>query len=155
MAHVNKLIDFTVEAFIVYKNTVLLRKHDKYHIWLGVGGHIELNEDPNEAALREVWEEVGLKVKIDDSLLPLRTKKKRYKELIPPYFLNRHNITDIHEHVTLIYFAKSKSNKIIQSKDEFSDHCKWFTRKELEENQEIRKEIKVYALKALKTLGKV
>lgn len=164
MAHINKLIDFTVEVFIVYKNTVLLRKHDKYHIWLGVGGHIELNEDPNEAAVREVWEEVGLKVKIDDSLLPTRAKRKNYKlkslktslykELIPPYFLNRHNITDAHEHIALIYFAKSKSNKVVQSKDEFSDDCRWFTRQEIEKNTEIRKEVKMYALRALKALGK-
>lgn len=39
-----------------------MRRHDKYKIWLGVGGHIELDEDPNQAALREVKEEVGLAV---------------------------------------------------------------------------------------------
>lgn len=154
MPHINKLIDFTVEVFIVYKNTVLLRKHDKYLVWLGVGGHTEPHEDPNEAAIREVWEEVGLKVQIDNSLLSSKAKKKKYRELIPPYFLNRHNITDIHEHVTLVYFAKSKSNKVVQLKDEFSDDCRWFTRNELEKNQEIKKEVKMYALRALETLGK-
>ncbi len=33
---------------------VQLRKHDKYNIWLSVGGHIEPDEDPNQAAIREV-----------------------------------------------------------------------------------------------------
>ena len=60
MPHIHNKIDFTVEVFIVYDNKVLLRKHDKYGMWLSVGGHIELDEDSNQAALREVKEEVGL-----------------------------------------------------------------------------------------------
>jgi ADP-ribose pyrophosphatase YjhB (NUDIX family) len=62
MSHIHEKIDFTVGVFVVYKDKVLLRKHDKYNLWLCVGGHIELDEDPNEAALREVKEEVGLDV---------------------------------------------------------------------------------------------
>jgi len=54
MPHIHDKIDFTVEVFIVHNNKVLLRKHDKYKIWLSVGGHIELNEDPNQAAIRDV-----------------------------------------------------------------------------------------------------
>ena len=56
MAHIHEKIDFTVEVFVVYQDKVLLRKHDKYGMWLSVGGHIELDEDPNETALREVKE---------------------------------------------------------------------------------------------------
>ncbi len=68
MPHIHDKIDFTVEVFIVYKDTVLLRKHNKYRYWLSVSGHIELNEDPNHAALREVKEEVGLDIILDNSL---------------------------------------------------------------------------------------
>jgi 8-oxo-dGTP pyrophosphatase MutT (NUDIX family) len=63
MAHIHTKpgqVDHTVEVFVVSGGKVLLRKHDKYGIWLSVGGHIELDEDPNQAALREVKEEVGL-----------------------------------------------------------------------------------------------
>ena len=45
MPHIHDKIDFTVEVFVVYKNKVLLRKHDKYKLWLSVGGHIELEDD--------------------------------------------------------------------------------------------------------------
>ncbi len=62
MPHIHEKIDFTVEVFIVYDNKVLLRKHDKYKKWLSIGGHIELDEDPNQAAIREVKEEVGLDI---------------------------------------------------------------------------------------------
>jgi len=53
MSHIHEKIDFTVEVFIVYKNKVLLRMHDKHHRWLSVGGHIELDEDPIQAAMRD------------------------------------------------------------------------------------------------------
>ena len=62
MPHLHEKIDFTAEVFIVYQNKVLLRKHDKYKMWLSVGGHIELDEEPNQAAVREVKEEAGLDV---------------------------------------------------------------------------------------------
>ena len=60
MPHIHKKIDFTVEVFVVYKDKVLLRMHDKHHIWLSVGGHIELGEDPVEAAKREVKRKLSL-----------------------------------------------------------------------------------------------
>ena len=41
MSHIHEKIDFTITVYIVYGNKVLLRHHDKYDFWLGVGGHIE------------------------------------------------------------------------------------------------------------------
>lgn len=152
MPHFNKLVDLTVEVFIVYKNTVLLRKHDKYGIWLSVGGHVEKNEDPNEAAIREVKEEIGLDVELDNSLKPPVEYFPNYKELIPPYFMNRHRINKDHEHITLTYFARSKTKKIRQGKREISCECKWFNLSEIKENKEIMNHIKYYALLALKKL---
>lgn len=154
MPHIHEKIDFTVEVFIVYKNRVLLRKHDKYKKWLSVGGHIELNEDPNEAAIREVKEEIGLDVILDNSLREFKQKDET-KELIPPYFLNRNRISKTHEHITLIYFAISKSNKISEMAGrEKSEACRWFTKKELLTNKEIVPNIKFYALKAVAKLSK-
>ena len=51
MPHIHEKIDFDSDVFIVHDNKVLLRKHDKYKMWLAVGGHIELDEDPNQAAV--------------------------------------------------------------------------------------------------------
>jgi len=158
MSHIHEKIDFTVEVFVVHKNRVLLRLHDKYKFWLSVGGHIELDEDPNQTALREVMEEVGLKVELyKDSNLDLvefkDKEKRKYKELIPPQFLNRHNITDTHEHVSLTYFAKSKTDKLNLSKSELTDGCKWFTKEELDDpNFGIKDRIKFYAKSALEKI---
>lgn len=152
MPHIHEKIDFTVEVFIVYKDKVLLRKHDKYNFWLSIGGHIELNEDPNQAAVREVKEEVGLDVELIDDLLPFQMKTGEYQELIPPKFTNRHNISNTHEHVTFTYFGKVDSNKIIpENKD---DTWKWFPKKDLERNKEgIKEHILFYAKQALGELS--
>jgi 8-oxo-dGTP pyrophosphatase MutT (NUDIX family) len=60
--------------------------HDKYKIWAHVGGHIELDEDPNEAVLREIKEEVGLDVKLYDGnkLLDYENDEEKYSfHLLP------------------------------------------------------------------------
>ncbi|MFA5130901.1 MAG: NUDIX domain-containing protein [Patescibacteria group bacterium] len=152
MPHIHDKIDFTVEVFIVYRNTVLLRKHDKYKIWLSVGGHIELNEDPVEAALREVKEEVGLDIKIVGELKKF-APLDGYQELIAPRFLNRHRINETHEHVTLVYFATTDDNKVIQGEKEISDDIHWFTAAQLDDSQYVfRESVRYYAQKALEEL---
>lgn len=154
MPHLHEKIDFTVEVFIVYKDKVLLRKHDKYKIWLSVGGHIELDEDPNQAAVREVKEETGLEVTLVGKNLKF-VGPDGYRELIPPKFLNRHQINDSHEHVTMTYFASTKNDQVIQGQNEISEDVRWFALGELDEPKyEIRENIKYYAKQALAELGK-
>lgn len=149
MPHIHEKIDFTVEVFITHNNQVLLRKHDKYNIWLGVGGHIELDEDPNQAAVREVKEEVGLDIELIDKLRPFKLTTNNYTELIPPFFLNRHQINEQHEHIALTYFAKSQSQTVNGSQTEIAKGLRWFTKEELENSSEISESILYYALQAL------
>ena len=152
MPHIHEKIDFTSEVFVVYNNKVLLRKHDKYNFWLSVGGHIELNEDPNEAAVREVKEEVGLSVELYRKNSIPCFESEKYKELIPPEFVNRHRISDTHEHVTLVYFAKSFTDQLILSEKEKSKECKWFNNLELdEEYYGISEPVKFCAKRALES----
>ena len=51
----------TASAIVMGPEGVLLHFHKKLHLWLQPGGHIEANEAPWDAALREVWEETGLR----------------------------------------------------------------------------------------------
>ena len=153
MPHIHDKIDFTIEVFIVYQNKVLLRIHDKLKKWLSVGGHIELDEDPINAAIREVKEEVGLDIEIIDKETPTFDLDIEYKELIAPRFLNRHRINENHEHVTLVYFAKSNSDKLILSEKEVTEGCKWFTKEELDNDSSIPIHVKYYAKKALEELA--
>ncbi|MEK7170315.1 MAG: NUDIX domain-containing protein [Patescibacteria group bacterium] len=149
MPHIHEKIDFTVEVFIVYKNKVLLRMHDKVKKWLGPGGHIELHEDPVEAALREVKEEVGLTVE----LIGGERLGVTPEDILPPVALNRHHVTPAHEHVNLVYFAISASDIIAPTaKGDRSDECRWCTKENLEK-MDILPNVKAYALAALRKLG--
>ncbi len=155
MPHIHEKIDFTAEVFIVYQNKVLLRIHDKYKKWLSVGGHIELDEDPNQAAIREVKEEVGLDVALYHEPWCQLTEAQEYQELIPPQFMNIHKINDTHQHITLVYFAKTSTDNLILSETEKSDGCKWFTKEELDYPQyQVGEVIKMYAKTALEKLAK-
>lgn len=151
MPHIHEKIDMTVETFIVHKNKVLLRLHDKYKIWLAVGGHIELDEDPNQAAIREVKEEVGLDV-ILVSPRPLPTIPETDNlELVPPWFSGRHPINETHEHVYFVYFAKATTDKLF--KESVTDECVWVNKEELQ-SMDLKPHIKFYAEAALEFLGK-
>lgn len=44
----------TSSVYVVYKNKVLLHKHKKYNTLFPLGGKMNANEVPHEAAIREV-----------------------------------------------------------------------------------------------------
>lgn len=146
MAHIHEKIDWTVSVFIVHGNRVLLRKHEKYGIWLGVGGHIELDEDQIEAAKRECLEEVGLTVTLHNEA-EYGTIENGRTNVPPPAFMNRHFVSDTHEHIDFIYFAHALSDAVVPENDD--DVWLWLTKDELTEHPEISPEIKTYAEAAL------
>ena len=153
MAHVHEKIDFTASAYVVYKDKVLLRMHDKYGIWLPPGGHIELDEDPAQAAMREVKEESGLTIDIwDGERKGIFEETDGSQELIPPVSLHRHPISATHEHINLAYFATTKSDTLEPAKGESQDGLKWCTKDDLLQ-MDLRKDIAFYAKLALETLG--
>ena len=106
MAHIHGKIDFTVAIFVVHGGNILLIHHRKLDKWLPLGGHIELDEDPERAALREAREESGLEVELLGERPP--TTEPGTRALIAPRFLDIHRISDTHEHIGLIYWARPK-----------------------------------------------
>lgn len=155
MPHVNEKIDFTVAAYIVYKDKVLLRFHEKYHKWLTPSGHIELGEGPFEAIMREIKEETGL----DATLVTEQEVQNNYgesKDLPLPMFINRHRISDTHEHIDFVYAAQSSSDEIKPQEGEMADaeNFKWFAAEELKANTDIIPRVRDYALTALDLVKK-
>lgn len=151
MPHIHDALDFTVEVLIVCRGRVLLRKHDKYGIWLGVGGHIELGEDPNEAALREVLEEVGLDIELVGSMPGLKGLRHGHRELLPPRYMHRHPIAETHEHVAMVYFARSNSDTLSDPEGTGAE-TRWCSYEDLHELP-LDPDICYYAQAALRELG--
>ena len=104
MAHLHEKIDFTVAIFVVHDERILLIHHRKLDQWLPLGGHIELDEDPEAAAHREAKEESGLDVELLGDRPP--TTEPGTRALLAPRFLDIHRITDTHEHIGMIYWAR-------------------------------------------------
>ena len=154
MPHIHDKIDFTVEVFIVHGDRVLLRMHDKFKKWMSVGGHIELDEDPVQAAHREVKEEVGLDIELIGNRHVVTEPEARFNELLPPVALSRHTTNkEGHEHVTFVYFARAKTTSIqAQYEEDKSEECRWCTQAEVM-GLDTWPNIKAYALAALEMLG--
>jgi 8-oxo-dGTP pyrophosphatase MutT (NUDIX family) len=81
-----------VAIFVVQQAKVLLVHHRTLGKWLPLGGHIELDEDPEQAALREVREESGLDVELLGERPP--TTEPGTRALLAPRFLDIHRISD-------------------------------------------------------------
>ncbi len=95
--------EFTVATFVVQNECVLLLWHRKLQKWLPPGGHIELDELPDDAARREVEEETGIRVElIGDHGLPVA----RPRQLVRPAGIQLEDIQPGHQHIDLIYFAR-------------------------------------------------
>jgi len=155
MAHIHEKIDFTVGAAIVYDNKVLLIHHKKLNLWLLVGGHIELDENPEYAILREVKEESGLDIElVGEKPSNLEFGDETGKFLLSPRFMDIHNFSSEHQHIGMVYFAKAKTDKV-QFLEEESTDIKWFSQEELEDPRyNILPRVKFYARKALAELAK-
>ena len=107
---------FTVAVFVVWEGKVLLHFHRKLGMWLPPGGHIEEGELPDEAAVREVWEETGVQVELVG---------ERREDIVNPLQLHRpagvqlENFEPGHQHIDLIYFARPAGSTEIR--DEFAE----------------------------------
>jgi len=149
MAHLHEKIDFTVAIFVVHDCRVLVVHHRNLDKWLPLGGHVELDEDPETAALREAKEESGLDVELLGERPP--TTGPGTRALIAPRFLDIHRITQTHEHIGMIYWARPRNGQVTLASAEhhsirwcaseeldrleppMSSAVKWYCRKALEE----------------------
>ncbi len=130
MPHLHEKIDFTVAIFVVQGDQVLLIHHRQLDKWLPLGGHIELDEDPEQAALREAKEESGLDVELMGERPP--TTEEGCRALIAPRFLDIHRINDSHEHIGMIYWARPMAGQVTLADSEHHD-IRWVSMEELDE----------------------
>ena len=151
MAHIHEKIDFTVAIFVVHEGRVLLIHHRKLDKWLPLGGHIELDEDPEQAALREAREESGFEVELLGERPP--TTEPGTRALIAPRFLDIHRIHQTHEHIGMIYWARPRGGKLTLAPGEHHD-IRWCSPEEIEQlHPPISQAVKWYCLKALEEVS--
>jgi 8-oxo-dGTP pyrophosphatase MutT (NUDIX family) len=139
---------FTVAVFVVWEGKVLLHLHRKLGMWLPPGGHIENNELPDEAAVREVLEETGIGVKLVG---------ERREDVDDPVQLHRpagmqlENIGPGHQHIDLIYFARATGTTEIHP-NYHEDKVGWYGPDEWN-RMRVNAEVRGWCERALSDLG--
>lgn len=122
--------EFTVAVFVVDDGRVLLHYHAKLDMWLPPGGHIEPDELPDEAALREVLEETGLEVTlVGERALDIANPV----QLVRPAGIQLENIGHDHQHIDLVYYAVPATRGLPPSGEHaLATRAGWFAPAELD-----------------------
>ena len=119
---------FCASVFIINPENlkILLVHHKKFKKWVQPGGHIEAGEAPEETAVREVFEETGMKVKLLGEHFP------RENDFIKPMGIqcNRNLLGEIH--IDILYAGVPKDSVEVKINTEENDGVNWFSRAELE-----------------------
>lgn len=140
--------DFTVATFVVHEDKLLMLYHDKLGMWLPPGGHIEPNELPDEAAVREVWEETGVEVElVGERALPVDYPR----QLIIPRGVQVERIAPGHEHVDFVYFARPVGDTRVAPGPGVS-RVGWYTKTQLD-RLPLTEEMRLWVERALAALG--
>lgn len=109
---------------------VLLVLHKATGLWLFPGGHIDENEAPHEAAMREVFEETGLnprlyvssKVRPGAAAVPIPWDVQEFPAPVKPY-----KGEPAHHHIDFLYLGVTDSRvELIPQEDEVDD-VRWVT----------------------------
>jgi len=109
----------TATVYIVNQEKVLLHMHKKFNTLFPVGGHMEADELPHEAALREAYEESGLNVELYNNEEQLELG--RVQQLPRPMNLLLENIGHEKENIDFIYFATTNTFELNPSNGESSE----------------------------------
>lgn len=124
---------FTATAFVVDGSRTLLHWHRRLQQWMPPGGHIELNEDPVQAVLREVHEETGITAEVIRTTAALPFD---YPEQLPvPYTILVEDILgpgEPHRHIDMIYFCRAVAGAAHETRDDPT--LRWVDELELREN---------------------
>lgn len=123
---------FTASAMVFCRGHLLLVHHRRLQAWVPPGGHVEPNELPHEAALREVKEETGMSVSIIADPQPVTNDADAFFMPMPLYFqsvLAKENGQDFY-HYDLAYLCTlalpNKEELPAPTGNKEVHDCQWF-----------------------------
>ena len=129
---------FVATCYVVDDGATLLHEHEKLGMWLPPGGHIDRDELPHEAALRETFEETGLRPDLVADAGPYDTDQVESLPRPAAFLLEDIDVHDdgrvAHQHVDFVYFAESDGRTVepVGHDEAAADAWEWFTPTALE-----------------------
>ena len=132
--------DWGVAVFAIREGRVLLHQHARLNRWLPPGGHIEPNETPDSAAIREVFEETGVHIKLIDDPMIAPHGPGTPQMLTRPLGIMLVDIRPGHQHIDLVYLANATN--------EGDERAHWFALEQLA-TLDLTNEIRAWCTHAL------
>ncbi len=107
---------FTVSGFVVDGDRTVLHWHRKARKWLPPGGHVEPDEDPVQAVLREVKEETGLDAEVVATADPVALRESVQLPAPVAILVNDidHEVEGLHQHINLVYFLRPTNGSALR-----------------------------------------
>jgi len=129
--------DFTATGYVVNpeRTKLLVVFHNKLQKWLPAGGHIEQNELPHEAALREVFEETGVVAHIISDDHDMGLKGEVDCQIPRPYGVlyqiipKTHRVAE-HIHVDFVFVMEAEETSLKGKIEEVSE-VKWLKKEKI------------------------
>lgn len=121
-------VEYCASVFVINPENkkILLVKHKKFNKWVQPGGHIDPMETPEEAAVREVYEETGVKVKLIGEKFP------REDDFIRPLGIQKNRGSEDNIHLDITYYGIPVNSVETVIEDDEAIQVNWFSREELE-----------------------
>jgi len=119
------------------RTQILLIFHNKLGRWLPPGGHVDDDELPHLAVVREVFEETGLQARIIDFSPDLLCTDLHTKQIPAPYCMHRDEIPPYGQdspeyYVDMVYIMQALTSEVELQLDEIGK-AQWFNRDQLEQ----------------------
>ncbi|MCB1136468.1 MAG: NUDIX domain-containing protein [Chlamydiia bacterium] len=126
---------FTATVYVIEQSRALLIFHKKMQKWLPPGGHIDPNELPSDAAVREALEETGIEIELitDENIHIDRWNAVSFPR---PWMCMLEHIPatekeDAHQHMDMIYVGRPIGGSLRENQTETSG-LRWFSLAEIE-----------------------
>lgn len=147
----------TATIYIVNDGATALHRHRRLGIRVPPGGHVDRDELPHEAGLREVREETGLDPALVDETANVEAPAGRVLPRpahVMLYDINVHPNGHVgHQHIDQIYYARVESREIDPAPGEAgSEVWNWFTKADLRKT-EIEADTVTIGIEAIETVG--
>lgn len=130
---------FVATVYPVCDGATLLHEHDRLEMWLPPGGHIDRDELPHEAALRECREETGLDVDLVAPHGGLESDTARSLPEPQQFLLEDINVHEDgsvgHQHIDFVFYGRADSRTVDPlGRDEAPPEAwEWFSTADLDE----------------------
>ncbi len=143
---------FVATGYVVRAGKTLLLLHRKLDMWLPPGGHIDDGELPDDAALREIAEETGLKAEICSPKRSPEASEKGLRYLHVPNHVQLEDIPNHPQHIDLIYFCRPVGDGPARLAPKEHREMRWHSLEELAQAH-VREEVRLTGAEAIRFVG--